>query len=74
MLLARAMPGILREMSIDEALDVTRIYSVADALPPEMIVAQGRSAHRIIRLATRAWFAVAAGVMKYQECLSAGWH
>ncbi len=37
-LLARAMPGILPEMSIEEALDVTRIYSVADALPPEMIV------------------------------------
>jgi magnesium chelatase family protein len=34
-LLARALPGILPEMSIDEALDVTRIYSVADALPPE---------------------------------------
>jgi magnesium chelatase family protein len=37
-LLARAMPGILPEMSVDEALDVTRIYSVADALPPEMLV------------------------------------
>src|SRR5512135_1818574 len=37
-LLARAMPGILPTMSIDEALEVTRIYSVADALPPEMIV------------------------------------
>jgi magnesium chelatase family protein len=37
-LLARAMPGILPELSIDEALDVTRIYSVADALPPEMMV------------------------------------
>src|SRR5262249_35491672 len=37
-LLARAMPGILPELTIDEALDVTRIYSVADALPPEMIV------------------------------------
>ena len=35
-LLARAMPGILPEMSIDEALDVTRIYSVADALPPDV--------------------------------------
>jgi len=34
-LLARAMPGILPEMSVEEALDVTRIYSVADALPPE---------------------------------------
>ena len=36
--LARAMPGILPEMSIDEALDVTQIYPAADALPPEMIV------------------------------------
>jgi magnesium chelatase family protein len=33
-LLARALPGILPEMSIDESLDVTRIYSVADQLPP----------------------------------------
>jgi energy-coupling factor transporter ATP-binding protein EcfA2 len=33
-LLARALPGILPEMSIEEALDVTRIYSVADQLPP----------------------------------------
>jgi Mg chelatase-like protein len=32
-LLARAMPGILPEISIDESLDVTRIYSVADQLP-----------------------------------------
>ena len=32
-LLARAIPGILPEMSIDESLDVTRIYSVADQLP-----------------------------------------
>jgi magnesium chelatase family protein len=28
------MPGILPEMSIEESLDVTRIYSVADQLPP----------------------------------------
>jgi magnesium chelatase family protein len=32
-LLARAMPGILPEISIEESLDVTRIYSVADQLP-----------------------------------------
>jgi len=32
-LLARSMPGILPEMSIEESLDVTRIYSVADQLP-----------------------------------------
>lgn len=35
-LLARAMPGILPEMSLDESLEVTRIYSVADQLPPGM--------------------------------------
>jgi magnesium chelatase family protein len=37
-LLARALPGILPEMSLEESLDVTRIYSVADALPPSMMV------------------------------------
>jgi len=31
-LLARAMSGILPEMSIEESLDVTRIYSVGDQL------------------------------------------
>ena len=31
-LLARAMPGILPRLTMDEALDVTRIYSVADLL------------------------------------------
>jgi len=34
-LLARALPGILPPLSIDEALDVTRIYSVADQLPAD---------------------------------------
>jgi len=33
-LLARALPGILPEMRIEESLDVTRIFSVADQLPP----------------------------------------
>ena len=32
-LLARAVPGILPEMSIEESPDVTRMYSVADQLP-----------------------------------------
>jgi len=41
-LLARALPGILPKMSIDEALDVTRIYSVADQLPPEMPLLRNR--------------------------------
>jgi magnesium chelatase family protein len=32
-LVARALPGILPSMSLDESLEVTRIYSVADMLP-----------------------------------------
>ncbi len=32
-LLARALPGILPEMTIAESLEVTKIYSVADQLP-----------------------------------------
>ncbi|MEA4909630.1 MAG: YifB family Mg chelatase-like AAA ATPase [Anaerolineaceae bacterium] len=35
-LLARALPSILPRMSIEEALDVTRIYSVADQLPSDV--------------------------------------
>lgn len=34
-LLARALPGILPRMTLKEALEVTRIYSVADQLPPD---------------------------------------
>jgi magnesium chelatase family protein len=41
-LLARALPGILPRMSIDEALDVTRIYSVADQLPPDVPLIRSR--------------------------------
>jgi len=32
-LLARSVPGILPRLSLDEALEVTRIYSVADMIP-----------------------------------------
>jgi magnesium chelatase family protein len=32
-LLARSMPSILPQLTVEEALDITRIYSVADALP-----------------------------------------
>jgi len=32
-LLARALPAIMPRMTIEEALDVTRVYSVADQLP-----------------------------------------
>jgi magnesium chelatase family protein len=34
-LVARALPGVLPSMSLEESLEVTRIYSVADMLPPE---------------------------------------
>ena len=33
-LLARALPGILPEMSLEESLEVTKIYSIADQVPP----------------------------------------
>jgi magnesium chelatase family protein len=34
-LLAQAMPGILPRLTVDEALDVTRIYSVSNMLPSD---------------------------------------
>jgi magnesium chelatase family protein len=41
-LMARALPSILPTMTIDEALDVTRIYSVADQLPSNMPLVRQR--------------------------------
>lgn len=41
-LLARALPSILPGMTIDEALDVTRVYSVADRLPAGQPLIQQR--------------------------------
>ncbi|MBL8096948.1 MAG: YifB family Mg chelatase-like AAA ATPase [Anaerolineales bacterium] len=41
-LLARALPSILPGLSIDEALDVTRVYSVADQLPADTPLIQHR--------------------------------
>ncbi len=34
-LMARAMPGILPPLTLEEALEVTRIYSIADLLPAD---------------------------------------
>jgi magnesium chelatase family protein len=34
-LLARALPSIMPKLTLTEALDVTRVYSVADALPAD---------------------------------------
>ncbi len=41
-LLARALPSILPRMTLEEALDVTRVYSVADMLPPDTSLIQQR--------------------------------
>ena len=41
-LLARSLPGIMPRMSIEEALDVTRIYSILDQLPSETPLIQHR--------------------------------
>jgi magnesium chelatase family protein len=35
-LLARALPSILPRLTLEEALDITRVYSVADQLPPDV--------------------------------------
>jgi magnesium chelatase family protein len=41
-LIARALPGILPKLTPEEALEITRIYSVADMLPPGKGLAQRR--------------------------------
>lgn len=41
-LMARALPAILPALTIDEALDVTRIYSISDLLPADIPLIQTR--------------------------------
>jgi magnesium chelatase family protein len=41
-LLARAMPAILPTLTLEEALDITRIYSVADQLPEDSPLVRSR--------------------------------
>ncbi len=41
-LLARALPAILPDMTIEESLDVTRIYSISDMLPQDVPLIQTR--------------------------------
>ncbi len=41
-LLARALPSILPRMTLEESLDVTRIYSIEDLLPPNTPLIQTR--------------------------------
>ena len=40
--MARALPSILPRMTIKEALDVTRIYSIADILPSDQPLIRAR--------------------------------
>ncbi len=40
--MARALPGILPAMTLEEALEVTRIYSVADLLPSDSPLLRSR--------------------------------
>jgi magnesium chelatase family protein len=51
-LLAPAMPGILPRLTIEKALDFTRIYSEADKLPPDTPLIQYRP-QRCYRNATK---------------------
>ena len=41
-LLARALPSIMPRMTLEESLDVTRIYSIEDLLPPDTPLIQTR--------------------------------
>ncbi|MFC1959600.1 YifB family Mg chelatase-like AAA ATPase, partial [Chloroflexota bacterium] len=41
-LMAKALPGVLPAMTLEEALEVTRIYSVADLLPDDSPLVQAR--------------------------------
>ncbi|MFQ5407692.1 MAG: YifB family Mg chelatase-like AAA ATPase, partial [Anaerolineales bacterium] len=41
-LMARALPSILPRLTFEEALDVTRVYSIADQLPDDMPIVQVR--------------------------------
>jgi len=42
-LLARSMPSILPEMTIEEALEVTKIYSIVGLLPPDTPLIRNRT-------------------------------
>jgi predicted ATPase with chaperone activity len=48
-LLARALPGILPRLSLAEALEVTQVYSVADALPKQEPLVRTRPTGRRLR-------------------------
>ena len=61
-MLARRLPGILPDLGLDEALEVTKIYSIAGMLRPGVALDQDGvlSARRTIRRAWRDWRAAGA--------------
>ena len=54
-LLARAMPSVLPSLSVDEALDVTRVYSIADQLPGELPLVRRRPFRAPHHTISHAW-------------------
>jgi hypothetical protein len=60
-LLARAIPVILPRMSFEEALDVTRIYSVADQLPANVPLIRNRPFRALHHTISHARWAAATG-------------
>ena len=56
-MLARRLPGILPELTPGEALDVTRVYSVAGLLPPGGLITQRPSRFPTTAFRPRAWWA-----------------
>lgn len=57
-LLARALPGILPQMDISEALEVTRIYSVADLIPGDHPLIQSRPFRAPHHTISEAWYQI----------------
>jgi len=70
-LLARSMPSTLPRLTLDQALDITRIHLVAELLPLDTpLVQHGPSARCITPSATLGWWAVAAA--QRAECRHSG--
>ena len=66
-LLARAMPGILPEMSIEESLEVTRIYSVAGQLLPGISLIINRPFHSPHHTTSHAGLVEGGNISKPRE-------
>lgn len=67
-LLARAMPGIMPRLSYAEALDVTRIYSVADMLQSDQPLARTRPFRAPHHTTSQAGIIGGGSIPKPGEC------